>query len=107
VYGDEVEVTNLRLKKQYSSYELTGEIKNISPSILDAVVLKIIAYDCPESTITAACVIIGENDDVYIPVTIPPNQVRAILKYVSFYDMTQLKGRFLWTYKIVGTRAKK
>lgn len=103
----QVQLNNLRLGQEYSSYKLTGEVKNNSSHDLFDVYLKVTAYDCPESSITPSCITIGQDDNVNISVNVPPNQVRAIdYAYVSLYSMPKVKGTFLWSYEITGTRGR-
>jgi len=104
---NQVQLNNLRLGKQYSSQELTGEVKNNSGHQLFDVYLKVTAFDCPGSSITSSCTAIGEDDHVDISVNVPPNQVRAInYAYVYLSNMPQVRGTFLWSYEITGTRGK-
>jgi hypothetical protein len=103
----QVQLIDLRLGKQYSSYQLSGEVKNISEHTLFDVYLKVKAYDCPGSEITSSCTIIGQDNNVNISVNVPPNQVRAIdSAYVSLYSMPKVRGTFLWSYEITGTRGR-
>lgn len=103
----QVQLNNLHLVQEYSSYMLTGEVKNNSSYDLFDVYLKVAAYDCPESSITHSCTTIGQDNNVSISVNIPPNQVRAIdHAYVSLYSMPKVKGTFLWSYEIMETRGR-
>ncbi len=102
----QVQINNLRLNKEYSSYKLTGEVRNNSNHDLESVYMKIIAYDCPSFSITPSCSIIGQDDNVSIWINIPNNQVRAIDQSIYFNNMPQVKGTFLWSYEITGTRGR-
>jgi|SRR5208283_3778327 len=103
----QIQLNDLHLIQEYSSNKLTGELRNNSNHDLFDVYLKVTAYDCPESSITPACTAIGQDDNVNISVNIPPNQVRAIDNAnVYLSSMPKVKGTFLWSYKIIGTRGR-
>lgn len=107
IQPSQIQLINLRLGQQYSSYQLSGEVKNNSTHTLFDVYLKVTAYDCPTSEITPSCTTIGQDNNVNISVNVPSNQVRAIdYAYVSLYQMPQVKGTFLWAYEITGTRGR-
>jgi hypothetical protein len=105
---NQVELTNLRLSKGYSLYQLSGEVKNNSTHELQDITLSVKAYDCPGDTITSDCQIIGEDDSVSTYIDVPPNQVRALndVTYVNLDNMPQVKGTFLWSYDLIGTIGK-
>lgn len=107
--ASQVQLTNLRLgTDSIGSKELYGEVQNNSDKELLDVYLKLTAYDCPESSITPSCSTIGQDDYVsVVSGVIPPHQVRAISgAYVSFYNLPTVKGNFLWSYEITGTRGR-
>lgn len=104
----QVQLSGLALKHDYSSYSISGEIRNNSNSLLTDITATVKAYDCPENIINSSCTVIGEDDYVNLLTgTVPPNQVRAIDNaYVSFYNMPTVKGNFLWAYEITGTQGR-
>lgn len=105
----QIQLTNLRLvNDNIGEKELYGEVRNNSDKELLDVYLKITAYDCPESSITPSCTTIGQDDSVSaVSGIIPPHQVRVISgAFVSFYNMPSVKGNFLWSYEITGTRGR-
>lgn len=98
----QIEIDNLRLGQQYSSYSLSGQIKNNSDHELTDIVLDVKAFDCPTSSITSACNTIGEDKNAYFFVDVPAGQVRSMSdSFVSFGDMPPVQGQFLWSYSIV------
>jgi len=109
---DQIELTNLNLKTGSISnyYYLTAGIKNNSTHELTGINLTVKAYDCPGTSITSNCEIIGQDDNVDISVDVPANQVRAINSdnyavnggSVSLDSMPRVKGQFLWSYDITG-----
>ena len=106
--ANQIELTNLTLTKGFSLYQLHGEVKNNSAYELQDITLAVKAYDCPSSTITSDCVIVGEDDNVSTYIDVPSNQVRSLndVTYVNLDNMPPIKGNFLWSYNIVGTIAK-
>lgn len=108
IQPNQIEATNLTMKKGFSLYQLSGEIKNNSSYELTDLTFAIKAYDCPSDTITNDCTIIGQDDDVSTYIDVPPNQVRAIndATYVNLDNMPAVRGNFLWSYSIVKTIAK-
>lgn len=106
IAADQIEFRSLRLTSTVSSYKLLGEVRNNSLHELTSATLNLKAYDCPAQSITPDCSIIGEDDDVYVSATVPSNQVRAVDAYVSFYNMPEVKGHFLWSYFIAETRGR-
>ena len=105
----QIQLKNLRLgTDNIGEKELYGEVQNNSDKELLDIYLKITAYDCPESSITPSCTTIGQDDSVsVVQGVIPPHQVRAISgAFVSFYNMPSVKGNFLWSYEITGTRGR-
>jgi hypothetical protein len=105
---DQIEINNLRLGQQYSSsYQLTGEAKNNSSHELTGITFTVKAFDCPSNVITSDCTVIGQDNNVYVYIDIPSNQVRQIdSAYVSLSNMPQVKGQFLWSYEISGITGK-
>lgn len=105
---NEVMLSNLKLSKESSLYQLSGEVKNNSPYQLEDITLSVKAYDCPGSTITNDCTIVGEDNDVSNYIVVPPNQVRSLnnATYVNLYNMPPLRGNFLWSYELRSTTAK-
>src|SRR5450830_312982 len=101
----QVQLNDIRLTHDSYSYELKGEVKNSSAYKLLDIYIKVTAFDCPELSITPTCTTIGQDDNVGISLNIPPNQLRAInYAHVNFSDMPKIKGNFLWSYEITGTR---
>jgi hypothetical protein len=105
---NQIELSNLRLNKGFSLYQLSGEVKNNSAYQLEDITLAVKAYDCPGNTITNECTIIGEDDDVSTYIEVPSNQVRSLndVTYVNLDNMPPVRGNFLWSYDLVSTIAK-
>ena len=106
--ASQIEVSNLRLSKGYSLYQLSGEIKNNSAYELQDITFAVKAYDCPGSTITSDCTVVGEDDAVSTYIDVPSGQVRSLndVTYVNLDNMPSIRGTFLWSYDIEGTIAK-
>ena len=106
--ANQIEVSNLSLNKGYSLYQLSGELKNNSAYELQDITFAVKAYDCPSSTITNDCTVVGEDDNVSTYIDVPPGQVRSLndVTYVNLDNMPSIRGTFLWSYNIVGTIAK-
>ena len=101
----DVEFEVIKLFYDYS-YKLSGTLKNNNgENILSGVNLIVQARDCPTNIVSPECTIIGE-DDVYIITNIPPHQARTFDTHVSFYNMPSVKGTFVWSYSVTGTRAR-
>lgn len=105
---DQIELSNLKLNKGFSLYELSGEVKNNSNYELIDITLAVKAYDCPGYTITDECIIVGEDDNVSTYIDVPSGQVRSLnnVTDVNLDNMPPIKGNFLWSYSLVGTIAK-
>ena len=105
---DQLELTDLTLGQQYSSWGITGKIKNNSSYILEYLILKVTAYDCPTDVIDVNCEIVGEDDGVHLSVTVPPGQLRKIGSgYVSFFNMPTVKNKFVWSYEVLEIKGSK
>ena len=109
----EIEIRDLFLsKKSFSSYRLSGSLKNLNPSYtLSSMRLNLTFYDCPtgggdKSEDWVECEIIGE-EQVSLFLTVPPGQVRGFDRSVYVSDLPKLKRRFAWGYSIESTRADK
>jgi hypothetical protein len=81
--------------------KVKGTLKNNSTYTLTATKLKVTVYDCQESP----CIVIGEDNDVFISTTVPPSQLRAFDGFVSLHDLPIAK-RPRWKYQIVEITAK-
>lgn len=105
---DQVQLTNLRLNKGFSLYQLSGEVTNNSSHELTDITLAVTAYDCPSDIINSDCLTVGQDNNVSTYIDVPPNQVRALndATYVNLDNMPPIKGTFLWSYKIIGTIGK-
>jgi len=106
---DQVSIEELKLRRgDYSSDDLFGEVSNNSEYDLTGIYISVKAYDCPEKSITADCRVIGEDANVKLSVNVPPRQSRAI-RETSVYlgNMPAIRGNFLWTFDIIGTKGKK
>ncbi len=105
---NQIELSNLRLSKGFSLYQLSGEVKNNSSYELQDISLAVKAYDCPDTTITSNCTIVGEDDNVSTYIDVHPNQVRSLnnVTYVNLDNMPPVRGNFLWSYNLVSTIAK-
>ncbi|MDB5194192.1 MAG: hypothetical protein JWN50_206 [Parcubacteria group bacterium] len=100
ITADQIQIKDLKLYPTYSDYTLKGQIKNNSSHTLTEIDMTVTAYDCPDTEITSACETIGEDQNFINP-DVPANQVRVLPDtYVNFYNMPQVKGYFLWSYKI-------
>lgn len=98
---------NVRLNPDYSSYKLSGRIKNNSAQFtLTRIVFAITMQDCTGDAPARNCVTIGEtNESVYL--TIPPGQARDFQDSVYFSGgALKPKGRLDWNYSISQTRGK-
>lgn len=103
----QLDLNNIRLANSYSSYTLTGEVRNNSPHELTSIRLAVTVFDCPSMSIASDCTTIGEDKDVYVSLDIPPQQVRAITSaYVTLRDMPPIKKNFLWSYSVIETTGK-
>ena len=105
---DQISITNLRLSKGFSLYQLSGEVTNNSSHELTDLTFAVKAYDCPGNTITSDCQTVGEDDNVSTYIDVPPGQVRSLnnVAYVNLDNMPPIKGTFLWSYNIVGTMGR-
>ncbi len=110
---EEIEIRDLSLSKgQFSSYRLSGSLKNLNPSYtLSSMRLNLTFYDCPteggdKSEDWVDCEIIGEQP-VSLFLTVPPGQVRGFGTSVYVSNLPKMKGRFTWGYFIESTRADK
>ncbi len=110
---EEIEIRDLFLsKKSFSSYRLSGSLKNLNPSYtLSSMRLNLTFYDCPtgggdKPEDWVECEIIGE-EQVSLFLTVPPGQVRGFDRSVYVSDLPKMKRRFAWGYSIESTRADK
>lgn len=98
---------NVRLNPDYSSYKLSGRIKNNSAQFtLTKLVFAITMQDCTGDVSARNCVTIGEtNESVYL--TVPPGQARDFQDSVYFSGgALKPKGRLEWNYSVSQTMAK-
>ncbi len=109
---DQIELTGLTLRTGSISnyyYLSAPAIKNNSSHELTGMTMVVKAYDCPGSSITPECSVIGEDNNVDIYVDVPAGQTRAINNdggyvtnggSVSLNNMPRVNGQFLWSYDI-------
>jgi len=62
----------------------------------------VIVQDCPEP---ASCVIIGEDDNVHVTGSVPPEQARAFDGYVFLSNMPTPK-KMVWNYQLLKVKAE-
>lgn len=84
------------------TFVVTGRLQNAAQSftILSAT-LQVTIEDCH----TTACEIVGQ-EDVEIPLDIPPNQARDFSLTVPFPTMPKIIGESSWRYEILKVRAR-
>jgi hypothetical protein len=100
ITAEQLEQIDFKLGELSAYWDLTGQIKNNSTHTLTGLTIKARAYDCPTESTSPDCEIIGEDDDVYISVVVPPGQTRKVDSIVSFYNMPSVKKHFVWAYEI-------
>ena len=101
----EIELTEFRIAGGTASWDVTGKVKNLSPSYtLLSISLEITAYDCPGEEINSQCDIIGE-DTVTPSVGAPPGQVRSFDTYAFFSNMPEARN-LLWRYELVALKGR-
>jgi len=103
---NQVQINGIRLINNYGSYHAYGEVKNLSKYELTGLTLMIKAYDCPSMNITADCEVIGQDGNVSPFINIPSGQTRSFDAYVSLANMPEVRGNFVWSYDIIGTRGR-
>jgi hypothetical protein len=83
-------------------FVVTGRLQNAAQSftILSAT-LQVTIEDCH----TTACDIVGQ-EDVEIPLEIPPNQARDFSMTIPFPTMPNIIGEASWRYEILKVRAR-
>ena len=95
----EVEVEGLTLNTAPNalSRQLQGRIRNHSASYtLDSVKLKVTLLETLQN---GEGEVVGEND-VLVPVAVPPNQTRGVNTYVYFANLPSPRGQFAWSYAV-------
>lgn len=106
----QLEFSGMQLSNQYGYPNLSGEVKNDSSYILTGLTMGIKAYDCPTSTITPSCTVIGEDPSLQVGLDVPPGQAREITNtsytYLNLGDMPKPAGQFLWSYTVTGTEGR-
>lgn len=101
----EIEIEGLTLKPSYSSYDLTGRIKNNSNQYtLSGLQMNLTFRDC-EIENENNCIIVAEEDE-YIYTNIPPKQARDFTEGIYLYSDMKIKGKMVWSYDIAYTKAK-
>ena len=95
----EVELRDFTLGREYGSFKLTGNVKNLSSKYtLLEIIVAVRVYDCPTEKIGLDCEVIGERTE-RLSATTPPGQVRNFNKSVWFSNMPEINN-FEWSYKI-------
>ena len=97
----EIDLTDVTLKPEYSTYKLAGRVKNNSRIYtLSSITLKVTMQDCPKQESPDGCVRIGEESES-IYVNVPPAQARDFDRSVYFLSGTiRPKGVLRWHYSI-------
>jgi hypothetical protein len=102
ILPSQLEFRDVRLQQTYGSWKNTGNVKNNSAHTLTDLKLKVMVRDCDDSS---ACTVIGEDDDVFVWVTVPPSQLRSFDTLVSLRNIPTPK-KVSWNYQIVQTTAE-
>ena len=92
---------NVTLNPDYSSYKISGRIKNNSAKFtLKQVTFVVTMKDCADASPSQNCLTIGEDSEsVYL--NVPPGQARDFEDSVYFSGGTlKPKGRLEWSYLV-------
>lgn len=98
---------NVTLQPDYSSYKISGRIKNNSEKFtLKEVTLVVTMDDCADESLSQSCLSIGESSEsVYID--IPPGQARDFEDSMYFSGgALKPKGRLAWDYLVSQTKGE-
>lgn len=96
----EIKFENLTLGQIYSSWEVRGDVVNLSSKTLKGFSLKIQIQDCASS-----CVTIGEDTITETYLNVPPSQKRAFDSYVSFSNLPKYE-KMQWSYHVTEIRGE-
>ena len=101
----EITFQDVILKPSYSSYELVGRITNNSKLYsINEVQLKLTFRDCVKNDESKCVIFAEENEHIYI--NIPPKQARDFKEGIYLYSDLKVKGKLVWDYQVVYTKAK-
>jgi hypothetical protein len=97
---DELSIDQAILSRSVG-WEVKGNVTNRSKNGLSGFTLNVVVQDCPQPE---RCVTIGQ-EDASIDVDVPPAQMRAFDKYISFSNMPK-PTKMQWSFTIREVRGK-
>ena|ERR1035437_1295283 len=101
----EVRDTLLTAPSFGDAYNVTASVKNRSAVNVSAVRLNVVAYDCPaEATNTTQCEIVGHQEEEFYS-NIPAGEVRQVKGAVTLPNVPKSRGKFSWSFRVVGVKA--
>lgn len=97
---------NVTLKPDYSSYKMSGRVKNNSAKFtLTQVGFVVTMQDCTGESPSSNCITIGQSsEDAYF--NIPPGQARDFEESVYVSGTLKPQGRLEWHYSVAHTRGE-
>jgi hypothetical protein len=93
----QLDLNGVTLSGRSDFWDINGTIKNNSAHTLTGLTLKVTVSDCASD-----CIVVGEDDSVYVSVTVPPSQLRTFHASVYFNNMPTPK-KLSWNYQFVET----
>ena len=99
-----VELRDLTLSQDLFD-NLAGTVVNHSAHPIRAMIIQVTVRDCPSTTTTEGCTIIGQ-DDAAVYVDVPPGQARRLGTSVDLSSSARPIGNRSWTYALKEVTAK-
>ena len=100
VKPSDLEFLEFRMGPVYSSWSLSGRIKNKSRYTVSSIKIKLLLRDCEG----VECEVVGEERPSLLPKDLPPGQVRDIDSSGNF-DNIKIRGHFEWGYEVLSISA--
>jgi hypothetical protein len=105
VARDLVVLEDLSLARSYSSYSLSGRLRNNDRQYtVNRLIVRVTLRDCRPHEPSPICDIVGETD-TSIFLDVPPGQVREIDSGVYFSSGTIVRNQMQWDYTVVAIYA--
>ncbi|MBB5515862.1 hypothetical protein FHS89_001882 [Rubricella aquisinus] len=104
--ADQIVLSDIVFEQDPRLTTVTGRVSNLSEeAILARFTLDTRLLDCPEATVSAACVVIGEDRTAVYP-DVPPGQVRGFTATLRFVNLPPIAGVLVWDAQLAEVSAR-
>jgi hypothetical protein len=86
-------------------YSVTASVKNRSAVNISKIKMNVVAFDCPAETANfSQCDVVGHQEREFYS-NVPAGEVRQIKGAVILRDVPKPRGKFSWSFRVLGVKA--